>query len=196
MDRTGWLDRPLNRNIPETVLKQHIPVERRSIEYAAWGVVLLVLVQLCWLQWPPDSDLRRICSLAMKPANSGETVTPEEQWQWIASPAGSGNGLLKLAGYTKTNLAAATHLAYFYNLTSYTLYPRRVYVATTDTIINNGRDIIRAGFNPNEAWLQQHDIRYVLTFGNEQAGGKTPRLEILPPRDDQAAAQTNRSGGK
>jgi hypothetical protein len=131
----------------------------------------------------------------MKSSNLGGTVTPESQWQRIASPAGLGNGLLKLAGYAQTNPAVATHLAYFYNLTSYALYPRRVYVATEDTIINNGRDIMHAGFNPPGAWLQSHDIRFVLTFGNEQAGGPTPRLEILPQPDHQAAARTNRPGG-
>jgi hypothetical protein len=43
--------------------------------------------------------------------------------------------------------------------------------------------------------LQEHDVRFVLIFGNDTAGEKTPWLEILQPRDGQAGMQTNKSGG-
>jgi hypothetical protein len=177
-------------------LNQLIPVERRNFEYAAWGIVLLVLVHLCWLQLRPESGWHRIHAVATKSAASRAAGMPEEQWGKIAGPAGNGNGLLKLAGYAKTNLAVENHLSFFYHWTSYALYPRRLYVAPPDTVINKGRDIMQAAFNPDRQWLQQHDVRFVLMFGNDKPGGETPRLEILPPIDGEDGMQTNRSGGK
>jgi hypothetical protein len=176
-------------------LNQLIPAERRSFEYAAWGIVLLVLVHLCWLQWRPESELHQIWAVATKSAAGRAPVMPEEQWEQITGPAANGNGLLQLAGYARTNLAVQNNLGFFYHWTSYALYPRRLYVAPADTIINDGRDIMRAAFNPDRQWLQEHDVRFVLTYGNDQAGGKTPQLQMLPPPAGQAGTPANRSGG-
>ena len=54
---------------------------------------------------------------------------------------------------------------------------------------------MRIGFSPGPQWLQAHDVRSVLVFGNDNAGGETLRLEILPPRDDPAGMPANKSGG-
>jgi hypothetical protein len=54
---------------------------------------------------------------------------------------------------------------------------------------------MRIEFNPSPQWLQAHDIRSVFTFGNDNTGGETLRLEILPPRDDRAGMPTDKSGG-
>ena len=57
-----------------------------------------------------------------------------------------------------------------------------MYLAPADKVINNGSDIMRAEFSPSPQWLQAHDVRSVLVFGNDNAGGETLRLETLPPR--------------
>jgi hypothetical protein len=185
----------LNRDKFEAILNQLKPAHRRIIELAAWGIVLLALAHLCWLECRSGSELHQIYTQTVKPAASHPPVMPKEQWEKIANPAGAGNGLLKLAGYAKTNLAVENNLSFFYYWTSYSLYPRRIYVAPPDAVINNGRDIMRTAFNPDQPWLQEHDIRFILTYGNDQAGGETPQLQILPPQGGQAASPINQSGG-
>ena len=185
----------LNSGKLETILNQLIPAHRRSFQYAAWGVVLLVLVHLCWLQLRPESELHRFCAVATESPASRAAMMEQEQSDRIAGQATDGNVLLKLAGYAKTNPVVANSLGYFYFQTSYALYPRRLYAAPADQVINDGRDIMRIGFNPGPQWLQAHDVRSVLIFGKDNTSEETPRLEILQPHDDQAGMQTNKPGG-
>jgi hypothetical protein len=176
-------------------LNQPVSVDGRNFQYTAWGIVLLALVHLCWLQLRPESELHRFWAVAKQSTPHRMAITVQDQSGRIAGQAPDGNVLLKLAGYAKTNPVAANSLAYFYFQTSYALYPRRLYAAPADQVINDGQDIMRIGFNPGSQWLQAHDVRSVLIFGNDTAGGETPRLELLPPRDGQVGMQTNKSGG-
>jgi hypothetical protein len=193
MSRSGQV-RP-NSGKLETILNQLIPADGRSFRYAAWGVVLLVLVHLCWLQLRPESELHQIYAFATQSTASRTALMQYEQLDRIADQTGNGNVLLKLAGYAKTNPVVENSLSFVYFRTSYALYPRRLYVAPADQVINNGRDMMRIEFSPSQQWLHEHDVRSVFTFGNDNAGGETLRLEILPPRDDQAGMPTNKSGG-
>ena len=193
MSRSGQV-RP-NSGKLETILNQLIPADGRSFRYAAWGVVLLVLVHLCWLQLRPESELHQIHAFATQSTASRTALMQYEQLDRIADQTGNGNVLLKLAGYAKTNPVVENSLSFVYFRTSYALYPRRIYAAPADQVINNGRDMMRIEFSPSQQWLQEHDVRSVFTFGNDNAGGETLRLEILPPRDDQAGMPTNKSGG-
>jgi len=193
MSRSGQV-RP-NSGKLETILNQLIPADGRSFRYAAWGVVLLVLVHLCWLQLRPESELHQIYAFATQSTASRTALMQYEQLDRIADQTGNGNVLLKLAGYAKTNPVVENSLSFVYFRTSYALYPRRIYAAPADQVINNGRDMMRIEFSPSQQWLHEHDVRSVFTFGNDNAGGETLRLEILPPRDDQAGMPTNKSGG-
>lgn len=175
-------------------MNQPIPADGRISRYAAWGVVLLALVQLCWLQLRPESELRQICAMATTSTRRA-ALTEQEQFDQMVSQAGNGNVLLKLAGYARTNPVVEHSLGYFYFRTSYALYPRRLYAAPADQVINDGRDIMRIGFSPGPQWLQAHDVHSVLTFGNGNTGGETPRLEILPPMADPAGMPTRQPGG-
>jgi hypothetical protein len=174
------------------MLSRLVPADGGSFRYAARGIVLLVLVHLCWLQLRPESEWRRIRAATTASA-AGRTATTE--YERIASQSGNDNVLLKLAGYARTNRFVEDSLAYFYYRTSYALYPRRLFAAPPDIVINSGRDIMQTGFNPDPQWLQEHHVRSVLIFGNDTPGGETPRLVILPPRDGQAVMQTNQAGG-
>jgi hypothetical protein len=175
-------------------LNQPVSVDGRYFQYAAWGIVLLALVHLCWLQLRPESELRRFWAVAAE-SPSRRTAMVQDQPGWIVGQPADGNVLLKLAGYAKTKPVFANSLAYFYFQTSYALYPRQLYAATADQVINDGQDIMRIGFSPGPQWLQAHDVRSVLIFGNDTPGGETPRWESLQPRDGQAGMQTNKSGG-
>ena len=177
------------------ILNRLISTGGRSCQYAAWGVVLLALVHLCWLQLRPESELHRFFAVAAESSTRRAAMLEHEQSGRIAGQAPDGNILLRLAGYAKTNPVVANSLGYFYFQTSYALYPRRVYAATADKVINNGQDIMRIGFNPDPQWLQAHDVRSVLIFGKDNASEETPRLEILQPPDHQARMQANKPGG-
>jgi hypothetical protein len=172
-----------------------MPVNGRSFQYAARGVVLLVLIQVCWLQLRPESELHRFWAVA-KQSTARRTATMEHNpSDRIAVQAADGNVLLRLAGYAKTNPVVENSLGYFYFQTSYALYPRRLYAGPANQVINDGRDIMRIEFSPGPQWLQEHDVRSVLIFGNDTAGEETPRWESLRPRDGQAGMQTKKSGG-
>jgi hypothetical protein len=175
-------------------LNQPIPDNGRSFRYAAWGIVLLVLVHLCWLQLRPESELHRILAFATQSPASRAALMPYEQLDRIAGQTGNGNVLLKLAGYAKTNPVVENSLSFVYFRTSYALYPRRVYAAPADKVINNGRDIMQTDFDPGPEWLQAHGVRSVLVFGSDKAGGGTLRVEILPPQNDQAGMSAGKSG--
>jgi hypothetical protein len=185
----------LNHGNLETILNRFIPAGGRSFQYAAWGVVLLVLVHLGWLQLRPESELHRLCAFATRSAASRTALMPYEQLDRIAGQTVNGNVLLKLVGYAKTNPVVENSLSFAYFRASYALYPRRIYAAPADKVINNGRDIMRSEFSPSQQWLQEHDVRSVFTFGNDKAGGETLRWETLPPRDDRAGMPTDKSGG-
>ena len=161
------------------ILNQFIPADGRRFRYAAWGVVLLVLIHLCWLQLRSESELHRIFVVATESATRRAAMMKHEPSDRIAWPAADGNVLLGLAGYAKTNPVVAHSLGYFYFQTSYALYPRRLYAAPADQVINDGRDIMRIGFSPGPQWLQAHDVRSVLIFGKDNAGEETPRLGNL-----------------
>ena len=103
--------------------------------------------------------------------------------------------LLELAGYATTNPAVENTLGYFYFRAGYALYPRRVFAGPADRIINDGRDIMRIGFDPDPQWLQAHDVHFRLTFGDNNTGGETPRLEILPSPGVSTRMPANPSGG-
>jgi len=185
----------LNSGKREMILNRFIPADGRSFQYAAWGVVLLVLVHLCWLQLRPESELHQICAVATQSTASRAAMMQYEQSDRIADRTGNGNMLLKLAGDAKTNPVVENPLSFIYYRISYALYPRRMYVAPADKVINNGWDIMRIEFNPSQQWLQEHDVRFVLTLDSDNAGKATLRLEILPPRDGQAGMPAARSGG-
>jgi hypothetical protein len=172
-----------------------MPADGRSFQCAAWGVVLLVLVHLCWLQLRPESELHRFWTVATNSPAGGAAMIEHEPSSRIDGQAADGNVLLRLAGYAKTNPAVAHSLCFFYFQTSYALYPKRLYAGSADQVINCGEDIMRIGFNPDPQWLQAHDVRSVLIYGKDNAGEVTPRLEILPSRDGRAGMQSNKRGG-
>ena len=153
-----------------------------------------MLVHLCWLQLRPESEWHRFCAVANK-STTRHAILEHGQSSRIIAQAGDGNVLLRLAGYAKTNPVVENSLGYFYFQTSYALYPRRVYAAPADRVINDGRGIMRIGFSPGPQWLQEHDVRSVLIFGNDAAGGETPRWESLQPHDGPTGMPTNKSGG-
>ncbi len=186
---------PPERGKRETILNQHIPADGRGSRYAAWGVVLLVLVHLGWRQLRPESELRRICAMATTTAASRLAVMEQVRFDQIARQADDGNVLLQLAGYARTNATVENSLGYFYFRTTYALYPRRLFAGPADQIINGGRDIMRIGFNPNPQWLQAHDVHFKLTFGDKNFGGETPRLEPLLSPEASSGMPANKSGG-
>lgn len=185
----------LNRRERKMILNRFIPARGKCFQYAAWAVMLLTLVHLCWLQLRPESDLRRLCAFAMRSPASRTALMPYQQLDQIAEQTRNGNLLLKLAGYAKTNPVVENSLSFVCFRTSYDLYPRRIFTAPADKVINNGQDIMRAEFDPGPQWLKEHDVRSVLIYGNDNTSGRTLRLEILPPRDVPAGMSTEKPGG-
>jgi hypothetical protein len=184
----------LNNDKRETILNQLIPAHRRIFDYAAWGVVLLALAHLCWLQLRPESEWHRFRVVAATFTTRRAAMKKHEPSDGIDWQASEGNAVLQLAGYAKTNPVVENTLSYIYYRASYDLYPRRIYVAPADKVVNNGLDILRIGFSPDPQWLQTHDVRSVLTYGNGNGGNDMLRLDVLPSSNGQAGRQSNPQG--
>jgi hypothetical protein len=157
--------------------------------------VLLALAHLCWLQLRPDSGLRLSWASAIRPDAGRAAGLPFERLDRLAARTRDGNVLLKLAGDTEKTAAVEDSLSFVYYRISYALYPRRILVAPEGEVINNGWDILRIRFSPDPQWLQEHDVRSIVTDGSDDAGGETLRLRILAPRDDRARLPTGESEG-
>ena len=149
--------------------------------------MLLVLAQLCWLQLQPGSLLPQAYALATQSA-SPQNPSPSEPFDQIAREVGDGNVWLELAGYARTNRCFENSLGFFYFRANYALYPRQLYIAPAGQIINNGADIMHAGFNPDRQWLQAHHVRVVLTYDGHEGGGLPP-LRFLQPGQHETSIQ-------
>ena len=156
----------------------------------------MVLAHLCWLQLRLGSPLRQAYILATQSGSARIITTrPSEAFGQIARETGDGNVFLELAGCARTNRCFENSLGYFYFRANYALYPRQLYVAPAGAVINNGTDIMRAGFVPDRQWLQDHNIRSVLTYDGKD-GGETPQLEFLQHDQHGAGIKANPAGGK
>jgi len=153
-----------NHGEREKILKKRTAMPAGGFGYLAWGIVLLGLAQLCWLQGQPESEWWRSFPVTMKSTEGPANLGPEQVDQ-IAVLAGNGNVVLSPVGYANTNTDYENLLEYIYYRGSYALYPRRLYVAPAGQIIKDGRDIVRAGFNPSPQWLQAHNVGSVVTVG-------------------------------
>ena len=164
---------------PRTILN---PPEHRNIfEYAAWGIVLLLVAHLCWLQLQTGSPFHQAFELAMKPAADRGPARPMAAFDQIAREAGDGNVLLALAGPAQTSRYFDNSLGYFYFHANYVLYPKRLYIAPASRIINNGTDVRLADFHPDRQWLEEHHVRSMLTYYGDHPGEPPPHLERLAP---------------
>ncbi|MGD0812747.1 MAG: hypothetical protein ABSA83_04020 [Verrucomicrobiota bacterium] len=163
-------------------MNQPVPADDRYSSFTAWGVVLLVLAHLCWMQLRPESKLRQICAMTMGPGT--HVAMPERNSiDRIVQATGKDNLLLTFAWDAETNPIVKSDPSSIYYQTCYALYPRRVYVAPADKIINNGLDILQAKFHPSLQWLQERDVRFVLTFGTNALGQPRLHFESLTPWD-------------
>jgi hypothetical protein len=168
---------------------------RKIFDRAAWGIVLLVLAHLCWLQLRPGSPFHQAYGLATKPASARVPTRPSGPFDQLAREAGDASVLLELAGPARTNRVFENSLGYFYFQANYVLYPRRLYAAPAGQVINNGADVMHAGFNPDRQWLQDHNVRSVLTYDGDHAGEPPPHLKILQPDQRETGMQTNAMKG-
>lgn len=60
---------------------------------------------------------------------------------------------------------------------AFALYPKRVWMAEEGTVINNGRDVLAAKFDPSMHWLQEHDVRWMLNLVSDGQGKGGFRLQ-------------------
>jgi hypothetical protein len=79
-----------------------------------------------------------------------------------------GDILLRFAGFGRADESA---VEFIYYRSAYRLYPRRVLVAQPETVINRGRDILEAHFEPDEAWLRQHQVSCIIACERDVGGG-------------------------
>ena len=171
---------------------------RKTSFYVAWGTVLLVLVHLCWLQLSAGSELRRFTAiLTTGEAGAGE-LDANEYCDRLVNQANVDDGsvLLRFVGYTAGNGRDGYVASLLYYRAGYILYPRRVYAAPEERIINQGRDILQAEFNPDLPWLRAHNVRSILTLRKDASGNQVAECEIIEPGEDSPGTQTGGAGGK
>lgn len=76
----------------------------------------------------------------------------------------SGNLFLHFSGFDTEQSDQANYISLVYYRAVYTRYPQRIFVADSETIINNGRDIGTITFTPDRQWFTAHAVQSMLTF--------------------------------
>jgi hypothetical protein len=89
--------------------------------------------------------------------------------------AGSGNLFARFIGFDATNAADCEFAQRVYYRACYALWPRRMYLAPADHVVNNGADLLRTDFAPDARWLRDQEIHAVIEFVRDPAGGMTIR---------------------
>jgi hypothetical protein len=173
---------------------QPINSRRLSLRYAAWGAVWLTLIQLGWRQLQPGADLDRTWAMATPSTSRRDAFQELGCFEQIVRETAPGNVRLHLAGAAQTDAALEKPVSYVYYRFAYLLYPRRIFAGTADCIINNGNEVMRSQFRPTPSWLQEHDVRNVLFYGNDKPD-EGIRLQILPSDEDPSAGQASPKGG-
>jgi hypothetical protein len=82
----------------------------------------------------------------------------------------SGNLFLQFSGFDTAQPDQANYISLVYYRAVYTRYPQRIFIADTETIINNGRDIGTINFTPETRWLNDHAIHALVTFSRSKNG--------------------------
>lgn len=168
-------------------------------------IVLLTLLQLVWLQFQPESGLCTLAANTRHPQKN-QSVVLCKVLDRVAGWAGRGNVFLKLEGCSRTNLGPLsshvsfgcreTYLSEWYFRDCYSLYPRRLFLAPTNVIVNDGWDMMKIKFAPVPAWLQARDVRSILTLGFDNRGRTLPvQWKPLKSAAFGIKTQTNRTGG-
>lgn len=174
----------------------------KACQLAGWVLVLLTLFQLCWLQFRPGSGLSALMSKVTGSYHEPSVVSREDQDQMIAHSK-TGNVFMRLIGNDNTNAVNLSSHDFFdyreyyfsdwYFLACYTLYPRRVFLAPTNVVINDGWDVMRVQFAPDNAWLGARNVHSILTVGFDHDGKALPGRWM--PVDAETETPTNGWGG-
>ena len=89
--------------------------------------------------------------------------------------AGSDNLFARFVGFDAANPAHREFAQQLYYRASYALWPRRMYVAPGDRVINTGAELLRIDFTPDPRWLRDYGVHTTIEFVSDPAGGMTIR---------------------
>jgi hypothetical protein len=89
--------------------------------------------------------------------------------------AGSGNLFARFVGFDATSAADLEFAQQLYYRVCYALWPRRMYVAPAERVVNTGAELLRIDFTPDPRWLSDHGVQITVEFVSDPAGGMTIR---------------------
>ena len=137
-----------------------VPSRRCTV---AWLALAAAILHMSFVNLRQGSVPRSVLGLLSAGAVPAEAEQDRRLDSEFAAAAGDGNLFLRFLDFD-SNPAAQEVLSGLYYRAVYSLYPRRVLVSREGDIINNGRDLVRANFEPDAAWLARRDVRAVMTF--------------------------------
>ena len=150
--------------------------KKSIIHHAALCLVLLSIAYLCFLNFGTHSSPRQILN-AFFEGRKAPVRSHLEIDRFFEQIPHDGNILLRFEGFDLGKLKRSEGLVtLIYYRSVYILLPRRGFVGESKTVINRGRDIIKAGFHPNEKWLKRHNVFFVVTCVLEPGGRIQMRL--------------------
>ncbi|HTL29895.1 MAG TPA: hypothetical protein VL282_11765 [Tepidisphaeraceae bacterium] len=79
-----------------------------------------------------------------------------------ASELDHGNVFLEFVNFPPR--AGGPFVDWTYFRLAYNLYPRRVFVTSADDVINSNRRLLHVNQLPNEQWLRERNVNYVLSY--------------------------------
>jgi len=148
---------------------------------------VVVFVHLIYVNVRPSSVLPQIVAQCMRAgvlALKGDTaqlgVFHSYHETDEAFSSYSGNVVMRFAGFDETRLRDKDFLEFTYFRGVYALYPRRVYVGAGHQAINTAGDILSAGLDPDEKWMEEHRVGTVVSYrvdANGDLGHEVKRRE-------------------
>ena len=136
----------------------------------AWSMLAATLVHLALVHVKAGSVPRAVLGLVSAGALPAEAEQDRRLDREFAAAAGDRDLFLRFLDHASDPAAEDLFSGLYYRAV-YGLYPRRVLVGRDDEVINDGRDLLEANFEPDAVWLASHGSPAVMTLRLRADGG-------------------------
>lgn len=144
------------------------------------AAMIVAVGLLPWLYWNDD-----VITGPVKYwwTTSGEVLSGYRNYDSaFKKVAAKGNTAIRLVGFNPDDPQHIGLAQQAFCRGAYTMYPIRAFAAERGTILNGGRDAIKANFRPSLQWLWTHDVHSVMNFTIGNDGKSSVDIQAVPPR--------------
>ncbi len=155
-------------------------MNRKAINIS-WAFIALGMLGVFYSNLNPDAFSRNMVTDYFK--NNKSILQPYLNADAIYDNyAKSGNVFVGFSGFDLSDEIQMGMMETFYFRGAYSLYPRKVYIADKDKVVNNARDMARHNVMPSIDMIQNNRIEYVLFLKNGSDDGGVGLNVYTAPR--------------